>query len=258
MKIIFIGAGNLATNLAKALLAAGHDTLQVYSRTMASAQALANIAGGAATDNIELLRKDADAYILAIKDSALAEVIPRVCKGREQRVFLHTAGSIPMNVFSGMAFHYGVLYPMQTFSKEREVDFTGIPCFVEANDEYARATIAALAHSISQRVYPLPSDRRRFLHLAAVFGCNFVNHCYDIAADILKGQGIPFDVMLPLIDETARKVHHLSPHEAQTGPAMRFDENVIRAQADLLRDNPLVKDIYERMSLDIHRKAKKA
>ncbi len=257
MKIVFIGAGNLATNLAKALLAAGHDTLQVYSRTMASAQALANIAGGAATDDLGLLRNDADAYILAIKDSALAEVIPRVCKGREQRVFLHTAGSVPMSAFGGMAFHYGVLYPMQTFSKEREVDFADIPCFVEANDEYARATIAALAHSVSQRVYPLSSERRQHLHLAAVFGCNFVNHCYDIAADILKSQGIPFDVMLPLIDETARKVHQLTPHEAQTGPAVRFDENVIRAQADMLRDNPLVKDIYERMSLDIHRKAKK-
>lgn len=257
MKIIFIGAGNLATNLAKALLAAGHDTLQVYSRTMDSAQALANIAGGAAIDNLGLLRNDADVYILAIKDSALAEVIPHVCKGREQQVFLHTAGSMPMNIFEGMALHYGVLYPMQTFSKQREVDFGEIPCFIEANDEFARENISELARSISQKVYPLSSERRRHLHLAAVFGCNFVNHCYDIAADILQKQHIPFDVMLPLIDETARKVHSLSPHEAQTGPAVRFDENVFRTQADMLRDNPLVKDIYERMSLDIHRKAQK-
>ena len=98
-----------------------------------------------------------------------------------------------------------------------------------------------------------PSEDRKYLHLSAVFACNFVNHCYAASAEILNKHNIPFDIMLPLIDETARKVHQLSPIDAQTGPAVRYDENVIRKQAALLNGNPLLRDIYERMSMDIHR-----
>lgn len=255
MKIVLIGAGRLAFHLAKALRNAGHDIVQVYSRTMASASQVAEIAGASPTTDLQTVVADADVYILAVTDSALAEVVPVVCKGREQKVFLHTAGSMPLEVFRGMAMHYGVFYPMQTFSKERDVDFSQIPCFVEGNDELAVATVSQLAFSLTARVYRLSSDRRKYLHLAAVFACNFTNHCYAIAADLLEQHGIPFDVMLPLIDETARKVHELTPLLAQTGPAVRYDENVIRAQSQLLRDNPFVKEIYDRMSMNIYRKS---
>lgn len=257
MKMILIGAGNLATNLGKALLAAGHDILQVYSRTYESAKALADIVGAEPLTDINQVRGDADIYILSVKDSVLAQLIPALCKGKESKVFLHTAGSMPMNVFEGMALHYGVLYPMQTFTKAKEVDFSVIPCFIEANDDFAKEQIGGLAHQLSRKVYELSSDDRKYLHLAAVFACNFVNHCYAISQEILQKHGIPFDVMLPLIDETAAKVHELSPKDAQTGPAVRFDENVIRKQASLLKDNPLLKDIYERLSVSIHRMASK-
>ena len=142
---------------------------------------------------------------------------------------------------------------MQTFSKQRIVDFSCIPCFIEANDEKTETAAYTLAGDISNRVYGMDSDARRYLHLAAVFACNFVNHCYALSADILESHGIPFDVMLPLIDETALKVHGMSPQDAQTGPAVRYDENVLRKQSQLLRDNPLVKEIYDRMSLSIHK-----
>lgn len=253
MKIIFIGAGNLATQLAKALLNAGHDIIQVYSRTKASASVLATIAGGAPTTDLEEIRKDADLYILAVKDSVLGDIIPQICKGREDRVFVHTAGSMPMNIFQGMALHYGVFYPMQTFSKNRDVEFAGIPVFIEGNDHLSLQTLHRMGESISNRVYELSTEDRKYLHLAAVFACNFVNHCYTLSSNILSAHHIPFDVMLPLIDETAAKVHDLTPFEAQTGPAVRFDENIIRAQAALLKNNPLTKDIYERMSMSIHR-----
>lgn len=253
MKIIMIGAGNLATNLAAALLDAGHDILQVYSRTQQSAQALATIAGGAAVTDISQVRSDADVYILSVKDDALPLLIPQLCPGKEEKLFLHTAGSMPMDVFQGMARHYGVLYPMQTFSKQKRVSFEEIPCFVEGSGKEETQVIEALAGELSHRVYLLSSADRKYLHLSAVFACNFVNHCYALSADILQKHGIPFDVMLPLIDETAAKVHELSPREAQTGPAVRFDEGVIRNQSQLLRDNPLLKDIYERMSMSIHR-----
>lgn len=257
MKIVLIGAGNLATNLGKALLEAGHDILQVYSRTMKSAEALAALAGGAPVTDISRVRDDADVYVVSVKDAVMGDLIPALCKGKEDKVFVHTAGSMPMDVFQGMAMHYGVLYPMQTFSKEKEVDFAVVPCFIEANDAFAHDRIAAIAHDLSSKVYELSSEDRKYLHLSAVFACNFVNHCYAVSHDLLEKHGIPFEVMMPLIDETARKVHTLAPKQAQTGPAVRFDQNVIRSQAALLKDNPLLKDIYERMSVSIHRMAEK-
>lgn len=258
MKIVLIGAGNLATQLGKALLAVGHDIVQVFSRTQESASTLADLVGGSPVTDIQKVRDDADLYFVSVKDSVVGELIPTLCKGKETKTFVHTAGSLPMDVFKGMAIHYGVLYPMQTFSKARNVDFSTIPCFIEASDDYAHRMIADIANQLSHKVYELSSQDRKYLHLSAVFACNFVNHCYDVSHDLLESHGIPFEVMLPLIDETARKVHELSPREAQTGPAVRYDQNVIRNQATLLKDNPLLKDIYERMSLSIHRLAEKA
>ena len=257
MKIVLIGAGNLATNLGKALFSAGHDFIQVYSRTMESASALATLVGGAPTTDIDSINYNADVYIISVTDSALAELIPKVCKGRERKLFLHTAGSMPVDVFQGMVLHYGVLYPMQTFSKNKEVNFSNIPCFIEANDESAMQNIDALARSVSNQVMTLNSEGRSYLHLAAVFACNFTNLCYHISSNILAKHNIPFDVMLPLIDETAGKAHAMSPIDAQTGPAVRYDRNVIRNQSSMLKDNPLVKDLYERMSLCIHQLAVK-
>lgn len=253
MKVILIGAGNLATHLGKAIFAAGHDVVQVFSRTMQSATALASEVGAQPVSDISDVRSDADLYVVSVKDSAIVELIPVLCKGKETKVFLHTAGSIPMDVFQGMALHYGVLYPMQTFSKQREVDFSQIPCFIEANDEHALQLIGDVAHQVSSRVYHLASEDRKYLHLSAVFACNFVNHCYALSQEILEEHGIPFDVMLPLIDETAAKVHELDPKDAQTGPAVRYDENVLRAQGALLKSNPQMKDIYDRMSMSIHK-----
>lgn len=272
MKIVLIGAGNLATHLGKALHAAGHDMLQVFSRTMQSAETLASLLDAEPLTDIAQVRDDADVYIFSVKDSALVQLVAQLCrheadglgedgavnalrkakKGEHERVFLHTAGSMPMSVFEGMAQHYGVLYPMQTFSKQREVDFSVIPCFVEANDEFAQKQIEGLAREISGRVYQLSSEDRKYLHLSAVFACNFANHCYAISQELLEEHGIPFDVMLPLINETAAKVHEMKPKDAQTGPAVRYDENVIGKQSKLLENHPHFKKVYDSMSKSIH------
>lgn len=272
MKIVLIGAGNLATHLGKALHAAGHDMLQVFSRTMQSAETLASLLDAEPLTDIAQVRDDADVYIFSVKDSALVQLVAQLCrheadglgedgavnalrkakKGEHERVFLHTAGSMPMSVFEGMAQHYGVLYPMQTFSKQREVDFRIIPCFVEANDEFAQKQIEGLAREISGRVYQLSSEDRKYLHLSAVFACNFANHCYAISQELLEEHGIPFDVMLPLINETAAKVHEMKPKDAQTGPAVRYDENVIGKQSKLLENHPHFKKVYDSMSKSIH------
>ncbi len=258
MRVAIIGAGNLATNIGIALHGAGQETVQVYSRTEKSAGMLAEKLCCAAVTRLEMVCDDADIYIVAVKDSVIADIVPLLCRrSRKNSVFVHTAGSIGMSVFEGYAQHYGVLYPMQTFTKARQVDFREIPCFVEGNDEEALTAIKALAGSISESVYELSSEKRKYLHLSAVFACNFVNHCYDIASEILAEHDIPFDVMLPLIDETARKVHELPPGEAQTGPAVRYDENVIGSQMELLVGNVGYQTIYRQMSKSIHENAEK-
>ena len=251
MKIVLIGAGNLATHLGKALHAAVHDMVQVFSRTMQSAETLASLLDAEPLTDMAQVRDDADVYIFSVKDSALEQLISQLCGG-EKKVFLHTAGSMPMSVFREKALHYGVLYPMQTFSKQREVDFSIIPCFIEANDEFALKQIEGLAGQISHRVYQLSSEDRKYLHLSAVFACNFANHCYAASQELLQQHGIPFDVMLPLIDETAAKVHGMTPKEAQTGPAVRYDENVIGKQIRLLENQPYFQKIYDCMSKSIH------
>lgn len=252
MTIVFIGAGRLATNLAPALHDAGYDVVQVYSRTMEAAKQLADRVSALATNNVDEVKTDADVYIFSVTDTALPQLVAKLGNGIKKTVFLHTAGSVPMTVFEGYANDYGVFYPMQTFSKERSVDFHLIPVFIEGNTGKALNVARQLAEAVSNNVKELSSEGRRHLHLAAVFASNFANHCYAISEELLRPYGIDFDVMLPLVDEVAGKVHQLSPREAQTGPAVRYDKTVLEAQMQLLADKPLFHDIYALMSKSIH------
>lgn len=252
LDIVLVGAGNLATNLGKALHQAGCRISQVYSRTEESARTLAETLKTAYTTSLPALKNDADIYIVSLKDSALAERLTEIVSGREQSLFVHTAGSIPLNIWEGRADHYGVFYPMQTFSKQREVLFREIPFFLEANQKKDLDLLKRLAGIISGNVYEATSEQRSYLHLSAVFACNFTNHMYALCEKLLKEHNLPFEVMLPLIDETARKVHQLSPAQAQTGPAIRYDSNIIDKQLELLSCNPQMRELYEIISKSIH------
>ena len=256
MNITLIGAGNLATQLGIAAREAGHAIIQVYSHTLCNATALAEQCGAQAIDSLSKLSDTADIYVVAVKDAVLADVVSEACRGREEKVFAHTAGSMPIDIFNGQARHYGVLYPMQTFSKQRKVDFSLIPVFTEYNDAMANSLITALANSLSDKVTALSSADRRHLHLAAVFACNFANHCFSLAADVMERHGMTFDMLLPLIDETVEKVHEMHPLRAQTGPAIRYDENVLSRQRSLLDGDDLAQTIYDTMSKSIHEKSK--
>lgn len=250
-RIVLIGAGNVATHLGIALHQAGYELLQVYSRSEASASELAARISVGYTCSLEEIRCDADLYIISLKDDVLGELIPRIVKGREQALFVHTAGSIPMSVFEGHAVRYGVLYPMQTFSKRKELDFSSVSFFVEANSEEDCQCLEALAVSLTPNVIRANSKQRMALHISAVFACNFVNHMYALSARLLEKQGLPFEPMLPLIDETARKVHELCPKDAQTGPAVRNDEKVINKHLAMLEDEPVLHELYEKISKNI-------
>lgn len=251
MKIIFIGSGNVATHMSMAMKKAGHVITQVYSRNIDNADALATILSCEATDNVDNVSRNADVYVFSVKDDALEGLIEKICPMVPDAICLHTAGSMPMDVFKGKAQHYGVLYPMQTFSRSRAVNFGEVPCFIEASDNDTQNSIAKLAQSITESVRVLSSEKRKSLHLAAVFACNFTNHCYHLAERVLEEAGIDFSLYLPLIDETARKVHELSPKAAQTGPAVRYDENVINRHIAMLTDERM-KEIYRIMSEDIY------
>lgn len=254
MELVFVGAGRLATQFAKALHRQGHVIKAVYSRTASSAELLAAQVDASPTTSIDALPLHADAFILAVKDAVLPALIAQLAEERRQCPMFHTAGSVPMSVFGSLPYH-GVIYPMQTFSKERDVDFTHLPIFIEGNVDYTLHLAQRLALSVSDRVVSADSNERRYLHLAAVFACNFSNHCYALAAEILARHGMAFDVMLPLIEETAHKVQTMHPRDAQTGPAVRFDENVIQAQRQLLADQPHLQELYMQLSESIHRTA---
>lgn len=251
--IVFIGAGNLATNLAKALYQKGFRIVQIYSRTEESATALAQAVEAESTTDLSTVVEDAQLYIVSLKDAPFVQLLPEIVAGKRKGLWVHTAGSIPMNVWEGQVERYGVFYPMQTFSKQREVDFRDIPIFVESHLAEDTHFLKEIAAALSERVYEATSEQRKSLHLAAVFTCNFTNHMYALAAELLRKYELPFEVMLPLIDETARKVHEVEPRAAQTGPAIRYDENVINGHLQMLADEPEMQELYRLISGSIHR-----
>ena len=253
--IVLIGAGNLATQLAHWLVRKGFCISQVYSRTEISAKTLAENINANYTISINEINKNADLYICASKDDALPEILNQLpeIKG----TIVHTAGSVDISVFEGKFNKYGVFYPLQTFSKTKEVAFSTIPIFVEANDSETLQFLKNIASYISEKVYEANSHQRKMLHLSAVFACNFVNHLYAQANDIVKESGFDFDVLLQLIDETAQKVHSLNPIDAQTGPAVRFDETVMQKHLSLLQGDSTKEQIYKLISKSIYQKAKK-
>ena len=244
----------MASHLTPALSRAGYDAEMVGSR------------------DIRILPA-ADLYVVAVRDDALESVIGRMRQLTTSPI-VHTAGSKPASLADG------VLYPMQTFSKARPVDFSTVHFFIEA----ASPALLALLREVSERivasserlplqrdeseavanrvhesnveavsghVHELDSEGRKRLHLAAVFACNFANHCCTLAEEVLRPLGLPFEVMLPLLDETVAKLHHLSPHEAQTGPAIRHDESVMATHRDLLASQPQLQALYDLLSTSI-------
>jgi predicted short-subunit dehydrogenase-like oxidoreductase (DUF2520 family) len=234
MKIVIIGKGNVATNLDYAFRKKGVACEMVSSR-----------------EGLEDLPQ-ANVYIYAVKDEALCTVVEQV-KGKERAMHLHTSGSIPISIFGKDKPHAGIFYPFQTFSKERLIeDFSTVPVFFEARGIDDISAVYSLALSITSHVYETTQHDRERLHVAGVYACNFTNLMYTIAAELLRSTHIPFSALLPLIDETASKIHTLSPHEAQTGPARRGDANVMNHHLSLLTTEKQ-RELYTLLSNEIRR-----
>ena len=250
-KAVVIGAGNMATRLSLALQSRGLNIVQVYSRTARSASLLAERLGNIPfTTQIGEIQPDAQIYIFSVSDSALPHIISQL--PANDALWLHTAGSMPIEVFCSKTDRCGVLYPMQTISRDRDIDWSEVPVFIESRHPFDLDIIERIASSISNRVIRCTSQQRRTVHLAAVFACNFSNHMYAIAEHLLNKEGLDCDVMKLLTRATEKKAEQMSPRDGQTGPAVRNDKNVMDKHMELLEGTPEC-ELYRAISQNIDR-----
>ena len=252
MRISFMGAGRVAHHLAH-VLSQHHQIVQIYSRTLAPAQTLATQVKATAITNITELNPEIDLVIIAVSDQAIASVISNVHQRLPNVLIVHTSGSTDIEVLAQIHARAGVFYPLQTFSLERQINWSDTPIFVEAKSEDDLVLLEELANQLSTRVYSYTSAQRLSLHLAAVFACNFSNYCYDMAKQIVDAQHVDFSLLYPLILETANKALHNDPKQMQTGPAMRGDQNILKMHEQMLQkaQREDLKNIYQLMSQQI-------
>ncbi|MBL7110590.1 MAG: DUF2520 domain-containing protein [Bacteroidales bacterium] len=246
--IVFIGAGNVATHLGKSL-SKYYTIRQVFSRTEESASALAETVEARWITNTRAMDYSSDAYLLCLPDDQLVPVLNRM-KFQDQ-LLIHTSGSVSMDILKGYSNNYGVLYPVQTFSKARPVDLQQVPICIEANSIENEGAIFKMASRLSRNIQMLSSDKRVIIHIAAVIACNFANHMYARAEGIMDANQLDFELLKPLILETAHKVMEMSPGKAQTGPAKRNDQKIIQEHINKLRDSPELQKLYSFVSTSI-------
>jgi len=255
MEIVIIGSGNVATQLALTFKAKGIIIKQVYSFNSRNAEKLAKQVDADYISDISGLYMDADIYFYALKDSALRSLLRKM--EVPTGIQVHTAGSIPISEFEGLSTKFGVFYPVQTFSIEKPIDFTNVPICIEASNIDVQHKLVELAQLISAKSYLMSSDQRRKVHLAAVYACNFSNFMYDISSKILLDAGISFDILKPLIVETANKITTITPFEAQTGPAVRMDVKTTSKHVSMLSKYSNYRRIYKLLTKSIYARHKK-
>lgn len=251
MNIVCIGSGNVATHLAIAFKAMGADIVQVYSKNSRNAEILAALTKAKPISSWVELDLTADCYLIAVKDAAIAQVATHLknVKG----IVIHTSGATSIDVLAGVQNGYGVLYPLQTFSRTKALNLTKVPFCIEADQPETLDQIHTLAQLLSANVVEVSSEQRKILHLAAVFACNFTNHLYQLSSELLQKHDLKFDLLKPLILETAEKVQSSLPVDVQTGPAVRHDEETMKKHLALINDTPEWQQIYQMLSASIQK-----
>lgn len=245
IKVTIIGSGNVAQHLITAFSKSNEiEVLQVFSRTKEDISQ--HIDSSKITSDYDSL-SESDIYIIAVSDSAIAEVSSKL--PFKNRFVVHTSGSVPLENLDSKNKR-GVFYPLQTFTRNKEVDFSTIPTCLESEFDDDYTILENIAEAINSRHYLISSDQRKSLHVAAVFVNNFTNHLYQLGKDICNEHQLPFEILKPLIAETAQKVQILSPLDAQTGPAKRHDQNTIDRHLALLT-NQTQKEIYKILTQSI-------
>ena len=252
MKVIIIGSGNVAESLAQAIAEAENlELVQVFARNEERGRKVAELSH-TEWSNSELA--EADLYLISISDNAV-EGCAKTLHIPQNAVVAHTAGCCPIDALAPHT-HRAVFYPFQTFSVGRKVDFTKGYIFVEGATDHALRTVEEAAHALTTKVLPADTARRAVIHLSGVFACNFANAMYANAAEVLAKAGLPFDIVAPVIEETAKKViESQNPTASQTGPARRGDSQTLKRHRKMLADEPKKREIYDKISEDIwHRR----
>lgn len=242
MKISILGAGNVATQLALAFKKAGHEIVEIYNRSNEAGEELAKAVVAGFTSDIEHLR-EADVYILAVKDDAIEERAQQL--KANSKIVAHTSGTQSKDLLQTTSLHYGIFYPLQTMTKLSKVDFKNVPLLIEGSDETTTEKLEALAKSISQNVHRVDEQQRQWIHVAAVFANNFTNHLYSLSESLLLGHNLPFEILKPLIFSSIENMNRFSPAAIQTGPAVRKDVHVIEKHLALLADDARLQQIYK-------------
>ena len=257
MRITIIGSGNVATHLAAAFKNAGHRIVQVYSRDAQNAALLAYHVKAEPINDLSQIDPETDIFVISIKDGAIGLVAEQLAP--HEKLMVHTSGATHLFALQAYSEQVGVFYPLQTFSKTREINFKNVPLCIEASTEDIAKQITELAQTISNHVYRVDSAQRKILHLAAVFACNFPNYLYNVAQQLLEQHQLDFNMIRPLILETAEKVQTSLPASVQTGPAVRRDETTIENhlkllenQSDLQRLYSLLSQAIIKMDIDLH------
>lgn len=256
-KVVIIGAGNLATNLAIALYSSGCQVLQVFARRKEAAIELATKVKSDFTSSIYTISQNADIYFICVPDKVIKEVAENLLVN--EGIIVHTSGSTDIEVLSSVrSKKYGVFYPFQTFSKARIVPFSNIPICLNANSNQTFEYLNAVASMLSNNIVRMDSRTLTWLHLTGVITNNFTNHLLAIAHQISKEKGFDFELVKPLIEETIKKAFDLNPIASQTGPAIRNDQSTINLHIEKLKDySPELADIYKALTLSIQSLAKK-
>ncbi len=239
-----MGSGNVAYHLAKAFQENKIPVSQLFGR---NENDLKFISEQLQIPFSTTQLTNADLYLICVSDGSISEVSKLITK--ENCLVAHTSGSLPKEILEG-SFRKASFYPLQTFSKSKDLDYKEVPFFVESDDENDLELLKNLALNISKKVMVSTYEKRKYIHLTAVFACNFVNHLFARAKEISDSQEIPFDYFLPLIKETTAKIEILEPKLAQTGPAIRNDKRVLKAHEDLITDEEQLK-IYKIMNESI-------
>jgi len=254
--IAFIGSGNVASHMAQAAFLQGYEITDIWSRRLEHAQLLASKVKSTPTDQLQQLHTDADLYIIAVPDDYIDVVAEQLCEFLPTfATVVHTSGATSLHVLSAYFGNTGVIWPLQSLSLTKKVDFQEVPLCITSNTPTLRQQLLSLCHTLSRKVQVINEDQKQILHLAAVFANNFSNHMYTIAHDLCSEHRIDFDLLKPLINETAAKISTEEPSHMQTGPAVRNDEKSIATHLQLLSDKKSVQRLYQKISENIQTKS---
>jgi predicted short-subunit dehydrogenase-like oxidoreductase (DUF2520 family) len=252
MQVSFIGSGNLAWHLAPALDNTDFPVQEVYSRNPSHAAMLVErLYEAEVKASLDFSTSTSEIFIIAAKDEAIEEVVQEIILP-DDAILVHTSGSQPLTILGYAATqNLGVFYPLQTFSKDKKVEFEDVPVFIESANPTTEKVLKAMGQSLSKTVISINSYERKALHVAAIFASNFTNHMLLVAQDIMKENSLVYDWLKPLIAEMINKSLMIGPENAQTGPARRGDLEILDKHLEFLQDNPSAAELYKVISQHI-------